>query len=281
MRRAVVGLLWVCGGCAMGPNTETLIDDLRVVGVTLDPPEAAPGQTVDVDVTVSDPQEHGAEVLFWTCTDPFFSGECLEASLPLDQWVSEGLVEEGHWGHTLEVPGLLGAWFKKGLTEVPLTTWTLACEPGLCDLFDEVRRGEEGVSDRLASPDDIVSGLPFEGVSLARRQGWVSGRAPEDQNRNPTVEPLFDEGALVERARGVELRFSVSEDEVDAYGFAERGGFSTTETREVEGEVLLTWFPPEEGLKGDARTFVAFEDGEGGSAVWEGTIQAKEGQDGS
>ncbi len=106
MRPNLLLLVGACAGCAMGPNTETLIDDLRVVGVTLDPPEAAPGQSVAVDVTVADPEEQGAELLFWTCTDPFFSGECLEASLPLEQWVWEGTVEGGRWAHTLEVPAL-------------------------------------------------------------------------------------------------------------------------------------------------------------------------------
>ncbi len=261
-----------------GPNTETQIDDLRVVAVVLEPPEVSAGDTMAVDVTVADPEGNGAELLFWTCTDPFYAGECLEANLPLDQWVQEGELDADHWTHALEIPASLGAWFAKGFTEMPVTTWTLACEPGLCDLFEEVRRGDPGVGARLASPEDILQGLPFEGVSLARRLALVSGREPGVRNENPVADPLFDADSLVERPRGVDLDFGVSEAGLDAYGFALEGGFSVTDTRSVDGKVELTWLPPEAGLKDPARVYVTFEDGEGGSAVWEGTILPKNGR---
>ena len=271
-------VLAACTGCMAGPNTETKIDDLRVVAVVLEPPEVSAGDTLAVDVTVADPEENGVELLFWTCTDPFYAGECLEANLPVAQWVWEGKLDAGHWTHALDIPSSLGAWFAKGFTEIPVTIWALACEPGLCDLFEEVRQGDPGLSARLASPNDILRGLPFEGVSLARRQAWVSGREPGERNENPVATPLFDADVLEERARGVELDFGVSESEVDAYGFAEAGGFAVTDARTVEGEVRLTWLPPEKGLKEPARVYVTFEDGEGGSALWEGTIQPKNGR---
>ena len=49
-------------------------------------------------------------------------------------------------------------------------------------------------------------------------------------------------------------------------------GFERPETPVRDGEVTVTWFPPEGGAKGDVKVYVAFEDGEGGSALWTGVL---------
>ena len=64
-------------GCGMGPNAATVVDELRVLAIVADTPEARPGESVPLQHLVLDPQERGFDVLSWTCT---FTGEaCLEA----------------------------------------------------------------------------------------------------------------------------------------------------------------------------------------------------------
>ena len=53
-------------GCAMGPSAETLVDELRVLAVLADKPEARPGETVALESLVVDPRRwvrrHGMDV---------------------------------------------------------------------------------------------------------------------------------------------------------------------------------------------------------------------------
>jgi len=258
-----------------GPNVETLIDDLRVVGLVLEPPEASPGDVIEISVTISDPGENGADVLFWTCTDLTFSGDCVESSIGAP-WAVPVLLEDGRGSVSWPVPPSTQFIFDEGVPQFPVSFRALACEEGLCPLLDAALAGESAAMEGLSDPSDELRDLPFEGVSYATRFGLLSGQPRDAHNVNPTVTADFEAEELVERANGVEMRFLV-EDEQDVlvYGYAEQGGFSRPETPVRDGEVTVTWFPPEKGAKGDVPVYVAFEDGQGGSALWTGVIAPK------
>jgi len=63
-------------GCASGANPETLVDELRVVAIVAEPPEAVPGEEVQITAWLADPEESGAYAGAWTCVG--VGGECLE-----------------------------------------------------------------------------------------------------------------------------------------------------------------------------------------------------------
>ena len=274
MRKDLTFLLALTG-CMAGPNVETLIDDLRVVGLVLEPPEAAPGETIRIDVTVADPSGQGADVLFWTCTDLTFSGECIEGGFD-GPWAVPVTLTQGEGTAEWLVPPSTQYAFDKGVSRFPVEFRALACEPGLCPLVDDALAGDSRAVAGLTDPSDSLRELPFEGVSYAKRFGWLSGQPVSAHNQNPVVTPQFDPTDVVQRQNGVELAFAV-EDEQDVlvYGYAEQGGFERPETPVREGKVTLTWFPPEGGAKGEVKAYVAFEDGEGGSALWSGLILPK------
>ncbi|MFT4627289.1 MAG: hypothetical protein ACI8PZ_005971 [Myxococcota bacterium] len=252
--------------CSAGPNAETRIEELRVVQVVVEPPEVAPGDIAQATITIADPEARGVEVLTWTCTD---LGEgCLEQSLPLELWAVVSTPVDEQVEHTIAVPQELSAL----VSQVPFlvtTVWVLACEPGLCPVIDDVVRGRARPG-TLADPDALLTDLPITGVSLASRRVVVSDAPVDARNMNPVITPDFLDDALVSDARSIELRFVVDEETVVAYGFADAGGFGMPAEDARDGAVEVEWFAP--NRRRDTNLYVAFEDGEGGAALWRGIV---------
>lgn len=134
--------------CASGPQESTLVDDLQVVAVLAEPPEAGPGEFIALETVVADPKETGFDLFQWVCMGE--SCETVEDSL---------LISPGLGAIANEDP-------------IPLFHWTLACEPGLCD--------PEPTADAQA----LLQDLPREGVSLGLRWLYVSTR---EGRINPTI----------------------------------------------------------------------------------------------
>ena len=57
-------LLLACGG---GERHPSIVTDARILSVVTRPPEARPGEPVDITVLIADPRQRGMEVLLWTC----------------------------------------------------------------------------------------------------------------------------------------------------------------------------------------------------------------------
>jgi hypothetical protein len=250
----------LASACAMGPSDETLIPELRVMAIQADPPEAAPGEQVDLQVTVADPLGAGADVLLWHCTN---LGEgCLEAGME-HSW---SLALEGDTvGATASAPAALAA----VASEEPLRVvqlWALACEPGLCPQIDDPQAWD------LADPTAWLEDLPMTGVSLAFNLMAISTR--EDGLENPTVERVSSEPLSVAPGELLAIEFEVGLDvsanaDSFAYGYATAGGFDAPEYALGDsGELSAAWYAPEE--PGEARLYVVVNDGAGGVGVWSG-----------
>jgi hypothetical protein len=248
--------------CAMGPNDETLIPELRVMAIQADPPEANPGEQVALEVTIADPLGTGAEVLLWHCTD---LGEgCLEEGTE-HSWSLN--LEGDSVGATASVPAALAAF----ATDEPLRAvqlWALACEPGLCPQVADPQAWD------LSDPTAWLEELPMTGVSLAFDRMAISSR--EDGLENPTVQLLSPEPSSVAPGELVELRFGVQLDvpanaDSFAYGYTTAGGFDATEYAIGDsGEIGMGWYAPDEPTT--ARLYVVAQDGVGGVAVWVGEV---------
>ncbi len=257
--------------CDMGPDTTTLLADTQVVMVRTDPPALGAGQIATMETLIVDPQERGLEVMQWTCT---FAGEgCLEPQLAFeesDPW--PGLVREdtGRFEGTLMASPALAEVL--GPEPVPLmSVWTLACEPGLCPLFEAEG---EALMEGLEDPAALLEELPIYGVSLSQRRIRVAG-VPL-QATNPTLSCEGPSEGVVEE----EMAFSCTiegefEDQAAVYGYATSGGWQGQFVQILDGMVRVdySYFPSEE--PGPVDLYLVLQDGNGGSALWEATIDVQ------
>lgn len=258
-------LLFGCGG----PSDETLLDELRVLAIVAEPPEVPPGAAATLTTTVVDPGGVDPEIVVWTCT-PFGSG-CLETGLP-GLGARAGRLTDGAFVDERVAPAELAAVVGDGTTVLPVFTWVLACDPGLCPLYELAEASptpgtsaadELGVL--LADPLTMMEDLPLTGTSLATGRVSVSTRATPVVN--PVLRPEF---TTVDAAAGdsARLDFGVDGGET-AYGFTTAGGFGAPEYAVEDGAVSLEWFAPDESA-GNTDLFVVVNGPDGGSALWQG-----------
>lgn len=272
-------LLATFAGC-MGPDDDTLIDELRVLAVVAEPPEVEPGATVQITTYIADPlAEPGAappDVMVWTCA--LLDDTCYESSEP-GQGATVGQPENGTYVTTRTAPAALIGVVNDGTTVLPLLLWTLACAPGLCPVIDlaaaspppDVSEPDGAtLATFLADPIGGLEALPLVGTSLALADVAVSTRALPITNR--VIAPL-SEAPEVDVGGAVELTFTV-DGPGTAYGYTTRGGFDATDyevnaaPEAAGGTVTLTWFGGDEA--GPADLWVIVNGPMGGTAVWGG-----------
>ena len=266
-------LLW---GCMAGPQPETLVDDLVVVSLVSDPPEAGPGDTVGMDVHLGVPNDKAVDFLLWTCL-PIGEDACLEKDAEQRYFFVESAEDALQFEQTVpfETAGLLAAFGE----EVPVFVWAMACEQGLCPLLEQAKAGSIDESD-LVNPIESLKTLPFDGVSLAWRTLWLSDRPVEERRKNPVLTPDFELPEMVGAGESVTLTFLVDDvgEEAEAFGYSLSGGFGAVETRVFNGAVELTWFAPEElEESGESTLWVVVQDPAGGSALWTGSLNLEKG----
>jgi len=246
----------------MGANPETLVDELRVVAIVAEPPEASPGESVAVTAYLADPEGSGAHAGAWTCVG--FGGVCLEQGTERLARTSE---ISGTLSWSLTAPVEAAALLQETDTAAA-SIWAMACEAGLCPLLED----EEPCEEDMADPFTMLESLPMQGVSLARRSLWISNQLPEDRRQNPTIEADFGEDIQVGVEESKELCFSVS-GATDGYGYASAGGFSDTETSVEDGTLRLVYTGPEDPA--DVELWVVVQSEDGGAAVWTGGLSVE------
>jgi len=247
-----------------GANVETLVDELRVVAIALEPPESAPGESFTAALHVGNPSSSEITVASWTCAG--FGGECLE---PL---VSRAAIAEGSaplFEVELQAPYEAAALLVQA-EEFPISVWAMACEEGVCPLLDDIADGVAD-ADVLADPTLALEALPLSGVSVARKSLWISNRDDEERRENPEILPQFDgplEGSATEP---LALTFAISGDATEGYGYATGGGFEMSEYTVLDGALSMSWYAPE--AAGEYTLWVIVQSDEGGSTVWSSTVQ--------
>lgn len=260
-------MILLLAACAAGPNEETLLDEVRVVAVVVEPPEVAPGEAATVTVTVADPLGEGPGALAWTCTN--LGDGCLEAAEP-GLGALTGEVEDGRLVATKTAPAALAGVVADGETVLPLPLWVLACVPGLCPLVDDPTADPEATAAFFADPFAGMEDLPMVGASLALGRVAISTRATP--LANPVVTTDVTE-VTAAPGEAVDLVFAV-EGGATAYGYTTGGGFDMTEYPVKDGAVTLTWYAPEE--PGEFRLYIVVNGEDGGSAIWEATATIPE-----
>lgn len=227
-------------GCNSGPNEETLVKELRVLATLSTTPEAQPGERVDLQSFVVDPDGEGYDVASWTCTT---TGErCLEAAAEgggaWDGLRAEASPEQPWFSSSVLVP----PFFAEFVDEQPLPLiahYTLACRPGRCRALELALAEPAAGSDEadelaalLADPVDMMTDLPMQGVSLGLRRLTVSTRAPGDRVDNPTFTVTQPGGlplpAEVDAGAEVDLLFSMEgprDADAAVWLYTDAGGF--------------------------------------------------------
>ncbi|MDG1478132.1 MAG: hypothetical protein P8R54_01010 [Myxococcota bacterium] len=284
--------LLACGG---GDRHPSVVEDLRILSIVADPPEAAPGESVDITVLVADPKLRGSEVLIWTCG--MYEGECAESLMPFADWPVITTLEvplrerelAGFYSRFAEqtqvtrtVPEDTEQIFEY-LNPIPVALYALACEPGLCPIIEDVRAAQlEGFADsdlleRLSDPSLWMYKLPMDGVSLAGQQLVISSSLPELRNENPIFEARFPEAfePILRVPAGGELEVAFFTDDPNAekvYGYAYTtiGAFEERRVKE-EDNGIRNWLQVS-GV-GEGRLYMVFEDRDGGSAIWTQQIE--------
>lgn len=275
---SMLPMFWLAG-CTMGPSAETLVDELRVLAVVSEPPEAGPGERMSLSAMTVDPLEDGYDTLSWTCT---FTGESCAESLTGSPWSGLTLTPSPEGMVTTEyvVSPVLG----DVLTEEPLPlvqSWTLSCAPGRCPAIDALLNPQDADNNQLqewlTDPIAMMEALPIEGTSLALRSLRLSLRAPDERAQNPTISCSAEsdtdslevgEERLFTCTLGGEIsRLSA------VWGYATAGGWegSRIELDEGQASVEYRWFAPED--PGEVTIWVVLIDGAGGVGMWEQVLQ--------
>ena len=302
MNRLLSGYVACMMISCMGPDQETLVDELRVMAIQTVPAEVqlrdfAPDESGVVDapvinVVVADPLQSGYQVAIWPCTN---IGEgCEERKVFEDtpeEWVA--IIEGTESLVTVQVLNnpLWGALLSQSPTpDVPVSItsiFVLACAPEVCVEIQNAINGTWDL-DKFANPLDWISKLPLEGSSMAIKQLPVSNGMTDDTRlKNPTLIPLFDleEPLTVSGVDPTLLPFEITLFQQDAdvasiFGYTTRGGFARNVFANnglqmsvgESAERLVTWYadPAEDAESGPATLFVIVEDGVGGTDFWVG-----------
>ncbi len=199
-------------GCTGGPIDQTRVEELRLMAMVFEPPEAQPAEAVSLTVYIADPLEEGADAGAWTCASD--GTACLEEGADRLQVADAAApITTLTLRAPPEVEPLLG-----GAEEIPVSTWALACTPGTCPLLEGNARAED-----LADPDAWLSSLPITGVTLGRSTLLVSDRAVGERLENPEIVPQFDPPLCAEPEEIVPLTFDADTSSATAYGYTTGG----------------------------------------------------------
>lgn len=259
-------LLLGCGG----PNEETLIDELRVVAMVVDPPEIAPGADAAITTYVADPLAEAPEVMLWTCTN--LGDGCLEAALE-DQGTTVATPVDGIVSATRTAPAELAYAVGDGEVVLPVLLWALACVPGLCPVIDLAASSPGGSSELsafLADPFTGMEDLPLVGTSLALSTIDVSTRS--EPLRNPGFASTPTE-VVAAPEETVLLDFET--DAYEVWGYTPGGGFVLPSYLVDGGAITMEWVAPAEA--GTYAMWVVGTGLEGGTVVWTTTTTVEGG----
>jgi hypothetical protein len=195
------------GGCDTRLPDPDFVSHLEVVTVVADPPEVSPLEPIEVTAWVADAWERGADVLIWPCT-PVEIGERVRCGEGLDingrgvrlSYFTEIVSVRDHRAQaTLLTPFLPYQVFAEEASDkelsngLPMPVLALACDPGVCEIFDWVAADPEPGTEAyaraaraLADPTQLAKQASQEQMSLAVK--LVTVMAPEQERRtNPQL----------------------------------------------------------------------------------------------
>ncbi len=280
---------WLWVACAPPIPDERLVDGVDVVAVGVDPLVVSVFDTVDVDAWVIDRWGLGADVLIWPCTAVPLPPERLRCAEGLDvngdevrvsAWSHAGVVGDQQFSVTLQPP--LQVWLAAQeldpelLAEdgVPVPVFVLACEAGVCPIFEAWRADPEPGSEAyarlgrwLADPELLAGQAERDQLSLALKVFWLTSEPAE--LRAPNIigvgRRAFPDQQILRFQWRVEDR-SVDATELPTWSTRVRytSGHVVSERFE-DGVLTIDWTPT--GSNREGEMVVSIQDGRSGVAA--------------
>lgn len=283
MTRALPLLALIVGGCAVSDPEGDWVRQLQVIAVQAQPPVLAPDVPVTVTVTVLDPEERGAEVALWACTER--DGACIERELsegvgvPLSAWARSGEVRGDRFVARFDLR-LPPALFEQAAEErAAVVLWAVACVDGACPVIDAIARDPAPgtlsfarTASLLADPEawlaQIDEGLASAAIKVLPVRHTVD-------NANPQVSAPKDGLTVGLGEGGGRVRLDLLDDggrSLDVRAYSTFGGVTVRSTGEAEAEIA--WTAPDR--PGTGRIYAVVTDGAGGLEVWRGDVVVDE-----
>ena len=256
-------MLWSLFLACSGPDSETLVDELRIMAIQSNPMEIRlqdfQQQEAPVDVPnrfdifqpstveyfhpsvrllVSNPSGEPYNIAIWQCSN--IGDGCLESDLyssGLMNWIWAGTESD----RVLEIPLEYNpVWPSLITTELPISpltgVWAWVCRPGDCPTLDAAVANVV-VEEAFANPFDLGEDFPISDTSLAFKQLWVSDfEAFVPRFENPVLSPIdlpeYNPIPLTSDFASLPMTFDVTFSQVDTdsatiFGYATNGGFDS------------------------------------------------------
>ncbi len=281
-------MIFIMFACSMSAPS-TFVDELRVMAIQAEPAELSPmDQDAKLRLLISDPQEQGADVVYWTCTN--FGEGCLEADFYTDnlqQWPQYFSREELLTERDISVPmgmmGIISSLPEESIPFLGSLVWVLACIPGECSFVEDIQNGVID-PELLSDPTQIIKDLSFGTASLSFSSLPISNRPLEERIQNPELVPLLEESPEQPVEQTMELEFAyelhaVPSSDSLVYGYATVGGFpetdrSNAQLQEESGSFFLPWIASADA--GEGELYIILENGQQGTAIWSSSARVTE-----
>jgi hypothetical protein len=238
-------------------------------------------------VWVADPFQRGAEVLVWPCSPVEFEGRlrCLEGidpegrGVPVSNWTKIGIVRDDHVTQVrlppLQTVLLQGSDEDLQKDGVPVPMWVLACDPGVCPIFEAVRADPKPATEAyarvarwLADPESLAGQGPRDQVSVALKFYQLAGTDTE-RTSVPQVDPLgrreFPDQNLIRWRFRVQDGSPTAEDNVDWDVRVRYTAGRIVQRTFADGFLEVTWTPGPTPRVGSM--IIAVSDGRGGTTA--------------
>jgi len=272
--------------CVPLPYDDDFASSMQIVTVTADPPQVAPFEPIELTAWVADPYDRGTEVMIWPCSPVQVTPErlrCFEGldlegrGIALSAFTRVGLATDEHFGASVLPPiqsvlALQEAGEALAEDGLPVPVFVLACDPGVCEIFDLVRADPEPGSEAyaraarlLADPEQLSDQGPRDQVALALKFYTLAGEATE-RTSVPTLLPLARR--QVPSVDLIRWRFLVqdsSPEAQEALDWQVDLRYTTGRVVQrtfVDGELEVTWSPM--GADREGSLVLAVSDGRGG-----------------
>jgi hypothetical protein len=256
------------------------------VTVAADPPQVDPFAPIELEAWVADPFGRGADVMIWPCSPVqvderrlrCFEGLDLEGrGVRLPSFTRRGTVVDDHFAVTV-LPPIQSVLALQQLPVdaqedgVPVPVFVLACDPGVCPIFDQVAADPEPGTEAyaraarlLADPERMADQGPRESVALALKFYTLAG-ADTERTSTPLLLPLARRQVpdldLIRWRFLVEDGSPAAEESLDWQVDVRYTSGRIVERTFQNGELEITWSPMAQGREGSM--VVAVADGRGG-----------------
>ena len=264
-------LLLALLACGLDFGNSSVVTDVQIIATVIEPPEVFPQESIEVQLTIADPQGRQLEAMVWICLPA--DGQCLESVVPVRSWARVADVLDEHASFVFQGTPVD---IDFGVDRLDTYVHALVCVKDTCPIMQAVRSAglepDGTLGTTLADPESLLRELPFDGTHYAVKSLPILFDRAIDRNWNPRVVPVFDRISAYEANDVIGLSYKITDangDPATGYGFTTVGVFDAPKVAVSRSELSMLWIAPTDpaDLKSGS-VFVVVEDDRGGTVVW-------------